>query len=322
MPYVTWLAAGEGTAFPVRLKTRLRAWWEGYDLSVLKPAAEAPPGAEIVGEVGTYIAPDASGEPVGNNGRPLWNADRVKVAETLWGNDFTSPGGIEHTMYLIKPLGIDPKMSILDMSAGLGGVARTIAKEYKAWVNGMEASPLMAGIAQERSLKEGMAKQAPIELYDPTHLELTKRYDGIFAKEAFFTVPDKDKLFDNITKAIKPGGQFLFTDYCVGPNTDPANPHLATWASREPVPPALWPVDRVVKALKTRKLDVRTNEDITELQKQLILTALNNFLIHLEAHKMDQATKIAVLDEIELWARRVMAFDHGLRVYRFYCMRH
>lgn len=323
MAYVTWLLPGEGTQFPVRLKTRLRAWWEGYDLSVLKPAAEAPPGAEIDvppgSESAAAPAPN-SGEVLGRDGRPLWCANRIQVAEALWGKDFLSPGGVEHTAYLVKPFGINPSMSILDLSAGLGGVVRTIAREYKAWVTGMEASPLLAGMAMERSEKEKMSKNAPILNYDPDKMELNKRYDGIFAKEAFFTVHEKDRLFDAIAGAIKPGGQFLFTDYCI--EDESVLPALQGWLSHEPMEPQLWTAKHYMTKLKQRKLDVRINEDMTSLQRQLILGALANFLNHLKAHALDRETKLIVLDEVELWARRMMAFDQGLRVYRFYCMKH
>lgn len=321
MPYVTWLRPGEGTEFPVRLKTRLRAWWEGYDLSVLKPMEgnEVAAAAEL--KAAPAVTPKDAPEQLDQFGRPLWTASRIKVAETLWGGDFTSPGGVEHTAMLVKPFGITSAMSILDMAAGLGGVARTIAKDYKAWVTGMEASPLLANIAQERSVKGGFAKSAPVEAYDPEHIKLTRRYDGIFAKEAFFTVRNKDQLFNNITQSLKPGGQLVFTDYCVE-HTDLNNPGLVSWMQKEPIPPTLWSVEQVIKALRARKLDVRTNEDMTLVQKQLILRSLGHFLQHLNAHTLDLETKKAVLDEVELWARRVKAFDSGLRVYRFYCMKH
>jgi hypothetical protein len=84
----------------------------------------------------------------------------------------------------------------------------------------------------------------------------------------------------------------------------------------------LWPARRLASALKARKLDVRISEDMTHLQRRLVLRALGHLLEHLDAHTMRPNTKLAVLDEVELWARRMGAFEAGLRVYRFYCMKH
>jgi len=318
MPVVTWLSPGEGVQSPVRFKTRLRAWWEGYDLSVLKRLIESGELTAADPELSEALL-DLGDEPLDNNGKPLWSAERVAVAEQIWGQDFLSPGGIEHTTYLVKPFGINPSMSILDLNAGLGGVARTIARDYKAWVTGLEPSPLLAKMGEERSIKEKLSKQAPVMHYDPDNIKLDKRYDGIFAKEAFFTFGNKEKLFDEIAAHIKENGQFLFTDYCI--EEPAALPKLDGWMQKEPVTPVLWGVGQIIKALKARKFDVRVQEDITPLQRQLILGSLGSFLHHLDAHKLNAPTKLAVLDEVELWARRMAAFDQGLKVYRFFSIR-
>lgn len=326
MSHIHWIMPGEGTKYPLRWKTRLRAWWEGYDVSVLKlslAAQQAEDAVDVIEEMPAVATDDAqaAAEPLSRLGRPLWTAGRIKVAETLWGQDFLSPGGIEHTVYLVKPFGITSSMSILDLSAGLGGVARTIAREYKAWVTGMEPSPMLAEMGMKRTVAEKMEKQAPVQAYDPDNLTLPRRFDGIFAKESFFTVEHKDKMFDTIAAALKDGGQLLFTDYCID-STSLASPAIQAWIQKEPVHPHLWSSEQIIKALKKRKLDVRTNEDITDLQRRLILQALGQFLEHLGTHTMDVETKLAVLDEVELWARRMAAFDAGLKVYRFYAMKH
>jgi SAM-dependent methyltransferase len=315
-----WLESGEGTERPLRLSSRLRAWWEGYDLSglVVRPQAVIPPEPPMEHPP---IETSLEGELLGRDGNPLWNSARVKIVEQLWGADFTSPGGVEQTIDLVKPFGINSKMSILDLSAGLGGVSRAIAEKYKAWVTGMEPSPFLAELGAERSLKKGLIKLAPITAYDPNNLILEKRYDGIFAKEAFFTVADKQLLFSKIAAALKPEGQFLMTDYGIS-NADLTNPQLVSWISSEPQEPHLWTMERTLNCLKSLKLDVRTNEDMTDLQRKLILASLGRFTQQLKSHSLDSATKKATIDEIELWARRMSAFDAGLRVFRFYCIKH
>lgn len=325
MTQVYWIPQGEGVTSPLSWKTKLRAWWEGYDLSVLKPGAateQAQAAVSVIEDMPVVSAVDtpASGEPQTRLGRPLWSAGRIKVAETLWGQDFLSPGGADHTMYLVKPFGITSAMSVLDLAAGLGGAVRTIAEQYKAWTTGLEPSPMLAELAQARSVAKKLEKQAPVQSYDQDNLNLTRRYDCIFAKENFFTVENKDKLFDAIAASLKENGQLIFTDYCLE-DASLEDPTLVRWMANEPVPPHLWNVQQIIRALKKRKLDVRTNENITDLQRRLILQALGRFLEHLETHAMDIETKLAVLDEVELWARRMAAFDAGLKVYRFYSMK-
>lgn len=301
---------------PVNLKTRLYAWWEGYDLSGLKrgkggEAADAAAPAKPAGK-----APD-----VGQNrwGKPLWNATRIEVAERLWGKGFSTPGGAEHISYLVKPMGLNPAMSALDLSAGLGGASRTMAQQFGCWVTGLESSPPLAKAGMERSHMAGLDKRAPIEAYDPENFNFPKRVDGIVYKEGLFTVRDKEQLFDGIEAALKPRGHLLITDYILGPK--PNRVVVAGWADKEPLEPNLWSLEQMQNAFAQRNLDLRIAEDITDTHRHLILTALQGFTQVLEQYALAHDTKVAVMDEIELWARRVAALDSGLRCYRFYALK-
>lgn len=299
----------------VNLKTRLHAWWEGYDLSGVKRRKAAEDAA-------TAAAPKkGKGPEVGENrwGKPLWNATRIEVAERLWGTGFSTPGGADHIAYLVKPMGLNPAMSALDLSAGLGGASRTMASQFGCWVTGLESSPPLAKEGMQRSHMAGLDKRAPIEAYDPEHFNFPKRVDAIVFKEGLFTVRDKDQLFDGMEAALKPRGHLLLTDYILGPK--PNRGVVAAWADKEPVEPNLWSLEQMQNAFTQRNLDLRINEDITDTHRHLILTALQGFTQYLEQYALAHETKVAVMDEIELWARRVTALDAGLRCYRFYALK-
>ncbi|HYG91796.1 MAG TPA: methyltransferase domain-containing protein [Azospirillum sp.] len=304
-----------GEAPHLSLKTRLYAWWEGYDLSGLKgrkgAADEAAAQARARGK-----APE-----VGQNrwGKPLWSATRIEVAERLWGKGFSTPGGADHITYLVKPMGLNPAMSALDLSAGLGGASRTMAAKFGCWVAGLEASPLLAKEGMERSHMAGLEKRAPIEAYDPEHFSFSKRVDAIIYKEGLFTVRDKDQLFDGIEMVLKPRGHLVLTDYIVDPKSN--REALAAWADKEPLEPNLWSLEQMQNAFAQRNLDLRIAEDITDTHRHLILTALQSFTQYLGQFSLAHETKVAVMDEIELWARRVAALDAGLRCYRFYALK-
>ncbi|WP_431855161.1 methyltransferase domain-containing protein [Azospirillum sp.] len=307
-----------GDAPPLNLKTRLYAWWEGYDLAGLKRRK----GEDAAGSAPASAAKSAGKPPeAGQNrwGKPLWSATRIEVAERLWGKGFSTPGGTEHISYLVKPMGLNPAMSALDLSAGLGGASRTMAQQFGCWVTGLEASPLLAKAGMERSHMAGLDKRAPIEGYDPECFSFPKRVDGIVYKEGLFTVRDKDQMFDGIEAALKPRGHLLITDYILGPK--PNRAMVAAWAEHEPQEPNLWSLEQMQNAFAQRNLDLRIAEDITDTHRHLILTALQGFTQVLEQYSLAHETKVAVMDEIELWARRVSALDNGLRCYRFYALK-
>lgn len=311
--------AGPGPALSI--KTRLKAWWEGYDLDALKRRSKDGAPAEDGGAAANAPPPSSAtpGPGVNRWGRPLWTANRIEVAEQIWGSGFNTPGGADQIPYLVRPLGLNPAMSVLDLSAGLGGTSRTMAGKYGCWVTGLEASPLLAKEGMQRSVKAGLAKQAPIEVYDPENFSYNRRVDAIVYKDSLFTVRNKDQLFDGMEVQLKPRGQMLLTDYILDGGANMAA--IMKWADKEPQEPNLWTREAMTNAFAQRNLDLRIAEDLTDTQRSLILTAIQRLVEHLEKHSMDHGTKLNVVDEVEFWVRRVAALDQGLRVYRFYAIK-
>lgn len=144
------------------LKTKFIAWWEGYDLSGRKRKRDKEEAKD---------AAEGDGDQAGLNrhGKPLWSASRIEVAEKIWGTGFVLPGGVELISTLIKPLGLNPAMTVLELGCGLGGATRCMAATG-CWVTGLEASPFLAEQGMLRSTKAGLAKQAPVQVYDPERL--------------------------------------------------------------------------------------------------------------------------------------------------------
>jgi cyclopropane fatty-acyl-phospholipid synthase-like methyltransferase len=303
---------GDNGGHGPNLKSRLHAWWEGYDLSGMKgKKAEAPPPPPPT---------EAQGPGVNRWGKPLWTATRIEVAEKLWGEGFNTPGGAEHIPYLVKPLGLNPAMSVLDLAAGLGGTSRTMAGKFGCWVTGLEASELLAKEGMVRSFKMGLEKKAPIETFNPEHFGYPKRVDAIVYKEGLFAVRDKDQMFDGMEIVLKPRGHLLITDYIAEPDKIGAKA-IQNWCDKEPMQPHLWNKDQMANAFAQRNLDLRISEDISDTHRHLILTAIQGLVEHLEKHQMDASTKMAVMEEVEMWVRRVAAIEAGMRVFRFYAIK-
>ncbi len=299
------------------LRFRLVCWWEGYDLDAYRHWAGARPGGDPAAAMDVE---SVAAQGLDRHGKPLWSATRIEVAEKLWGEGFVSPGGAEFIPELVKPLGLNPAMSVLDLHAELGGAARVMVSAFGTWITGLEPNPLLAAEGMDRSKKVGMGKQAPIAPYDPNEFKYGKRVDCIFAKELFFSVENKDKFLDALERALKPRGQFLFTDYVFIQNPGP-NAALDLWRSREPMVPHPWTVAQYENALRQRNLDLRVSEDVTEMHKGHIMAAIQTLYAFIEKHEVEAHTKQAVKAEVELWGARLAAIEAGLRLYRFYALK-
>ncbi len=311
---------GDGDSAEPSLKSRLVAWWEGYETPARKQKKADAKSAKLAKGSENSEAPAPAKPGMNRFGKPLWTASRLEVAEQIWGVGYSSPGGDEVIAHLAKPLGLNPAMTVIEIGCGLGGATRCIAKQFGSWVVGLEASPFLAEQGMLRSTKAGAAKQAAIQLFDPEDVKYAKRVDAVFSKEAFFTIRNKDGLFDRVQAMLKPRGQFLITDYVITPEGR-NHPIVKAWADREPLEPQLWTLEGAIDAFTQCNFDLRVQEDVTGPHLAQIMGGIRALTEHLEKHHLDKDTKINVLDEVETWAQRIAALQAGLRCYRFYALK-
>jgi cyclopropane fatty-acyl-phospholipid synthase-like methyltransferase len=292
-----------GAAQPLPLLARMRAW-VGWGKPAPPPAAPRP-ARDLTGELAPKIAP----------------LDRMTVAQWLWGAGFTMPGGAEFVLELVKPFGLTPAMSMLDLSAGLGGPARAIAEAFGTYVTGLERSPERARQAMELSVKANLAKRAPVTVYDPETVELRPNgFDCILGRGATYTVVEKERLLRVLFQSLKQRGQLLLNEFTID-NGAGGREELEAWAARESYPPHLWTIEQYTACLSGLGFDVRVVEDITKLYKSLILAGWSRMIDEIDLKAMSRQHKLTIIDEAELWMKRLAALQSGsLRVYRIYAL--
>lgn len=249
-----------------------------------------------------------------------WKADRVRVKEKIWGNGNVMPINNELVDKLIKPFGLTKDISVLDLAAGLGGLARKIATDFGSYVTGMEADADIAARGMDQSVNLGLAKRAEIIAYDPKTFVPDRHYDCIIMRELFFRVKDKAHFFKTALSCMKNKGQVSMTDYCLE-TKDRSNEAVAAWLNHdEGASPVS--MEDLTKVMGKMGFDVRTNEDLTEMYLHEILKRLALFAVFLKEHPPEESTKPLVLKEIEKWGLRASALQHGLKFYRFYALKH
>lgn len=291
-------------------RIRLKAWWDGYSVRLPK-LSKKPVKTEIKGH--DITAPEA---------RLPWDDPRISLVQAVWGDGFDRPGSREFVLELLKPVGLDPSMSVAVLDAGLGGAARSVSKAFDVWITGFEGEGKLAEVGNELSRIAGLAKKAPIHHTDADKPDLrTRGYDCIFAHESFFLVAEKEQMLEVVERALKPGGQLLFTDYVLADSRSDS-PALTAMLEKEPKSPALWSVYDYREALGDLELDIRISEDITPRITAMITEAWHAFMESARRSRDLQADGDLVIEEAELWTRRLKALEEGaLRVYRFHALK-
>ncbi|MSP89014.1 MAG: methyltransferase domain-containing protein [Alphaproteobacteria bacterium] len=249
-----------------------------------------------------------------------WAEDRIALMEQLWGADFISPGDLNYVLDLVKPIGINPSMHVLNLGAQLGGATRGVAERWGAWVVGLESSAELAAKAQKRSYTRGLGGKAQVKHYDPKSAALRPNaFNCAYAREAFFTVEGKERLFKAVATALKPSGQFMFTDYVI---SDPEAEGARAWIAHEPVAQHIWTQDKTMTCLEKSGFNIWFNDDLTDQHQGQILQGWSKLVSSLAPGSLPRMLVGLLVDEVELWARRIAAIQCGaLKLFRFYCVK-
>ncbi len=295
------------------LRERFRAWWEGDE--ILEPSKEPA----LAADAESALELELEHAERDKTPRQYWEPSRVSLVQDLWGQGFSSPGGRNHLLTMVNIFGLDPAMTVLDLGTGLGAAARFMCEKFGVWVTGFEADATLAEAAMALSVKAGMGEKVPINVFDPKAFEhKAKSVDCVFSKEFLFTVANKPKFLKAVENLLKLKGQFLFTDYML------ARPHLKSpvleeWMLHEPLKPHPWALEDYQDALTTLRLDVRVTEDVTENFRAMVIKGWADYTQSTRRGSIGEEAAPALVDEVELWARRIQAIDSGdLKVCRIH----
>lgn len=247
--------------------------------------------------------------------------DRFDVRQWLWGAGFVIPGDAEHVLGLVKPLGLTPAMSMLDVAARMGGPARTIAEAFGTYVTGLERDPELARRGMAMSVASGMSKRAAISAIDPESFELRHGlYDCVFGRQATYAVTDKERFLRVLVQGLKPRGQLLLTELVI--DRDAAgDQELADWMMQQTIPPSLWSLGQYTDCLTSLGFEMRVAEDMTATYRGEILKGWRRLIRRVNLRRLPRGDLSTVVDEAERWMRTILALDSGrLKVYRLYAL--
>lgn len=145
----------------------------------------------------------------------------INRLEILWGEGFLSPGGADEVKLVLKDIDLNNK-SILDIGCGTGGVEVVLAGEFDIdRVTGIDVEPQLVERTQKLVDKKGLSAKVEVELVDPGPLDFANNeFDIVFSKDSMIHIPDKNAIFSEILRVLKPGGVFAASDWLVGENAD------------------------------------------------------------------------------------------------------
>lgn len=296
------------------LRTKLHAWWEGYRLPAEgkpKVAGSAAPAATAKSKPAVVEA--AKPAPP----KDFWSPERILVAQLIWGDGFSFPGGGDFAADLAASLIVDKRSTVMDLGCGLGGGTRAIVERFGSTAHGFDLSPEQAKAGDAMSAKQGLDLRAPIAALDLENPDWKPRfYDAALLRNVVSLVTDKSALVRRAGESLKPGGRFLLIDWALSED-ETQGAAFASYIEGEPRPPYLGTVAQLTFLIESLGYTVRRSEDYTKDFRPVVLEGWRRIDTIVAKGMLNATEGKALMREAELWARRIAAIDAGeLRVAR------
>jgi phosphoethanolamine N-methyltransferase len=138
----------------------------------------------------------------------------VAKLELLWGEGFLSPGGPAETAKILDGTDLGG-LEVLDIGCGIGGVDLLLARDYgAASVTGIDIEEPLVMRSRARAETAGLSDRLTFQLVAPGPLPFADAaFDAVFSKDSMIHIPDKEALYGEVFRVLRPAGLFLASDW-------------------------------------------------------------------------------------------------------------
>jgi phosphoethanolamine N-methyltransferase len=154
----------------------------------------------------------------------------VALLELVWGEGYMSPGGPEEIRKIVDGVALKGK-DVLDLGCGTGGITRFLAETYApASIVGVDVD---AGLIERAKKRAGAAAGLGFRTVTPGPLPFAEAaFDVVFSKDAMVHIADKEALFAELFRVLRPGGAVAAGDWMCGGDGAPS-PEMAYYLEAE-----------------------------------------------------------------------------------------
>ena len=146
------------------------------------------------------------------------------TADRLAGLDQFHFGGLAATIEVARRAKVAEGARVLDAGSGLGGPSRYLAETFACDVTGVDLAPDYVAIAQLLADRAGLADRVRYEAADVARLPFDgASFDLIWTQHVVMNIRDRDGLYREFRRVLKPGGKLAFYDVLAVEGAEPAH---------------------------------------------------------------------------------------------------
>ncbi len=142
-----------------------------------------------------------------------YSPEYIEALEIAYGSSYMSEGQAEGIAALFHGVDLEAK-ALLDIGSGLGGAALWLAKAHNVKVSGLECNPELVHLSSQRTPPE-LQDRVSFHNYEqaPFFPFPNQSFDVVYSKGVITHIPDKDTLFQEIKRVLKPDGKVIIVDW-------------------------------------------------------------------------------------------------------------
>lgn len=167
---------------------------------------------------------------------------------------------------------VETGVEVLDVGCGLGGSCRYLAASHRCYVTGLDLTDEYCRVATMLSERMGLGEQTEFRCGSALEMPFPdESFDLVWTEHVQMNVRDKERLFAEIVRVLKPGGRFAFHDVFAGPAGSAHFP--VPWAGDGSISFLMDP-EELRLVLQLEELEPLLWEDVTEESRRWLDASL------------------------------------------------
>ena len=153
-----------------------------------------------------------------------YDDEHIGFLEALWGEGYLSPGGPVEIREVLRDVDLRGAR-VLDLGCGSGGITLALARDHGAGeVIGVDVEAPVLEHARKRAASDGLTDRVEFIQIPPGKLPFPDEdFDIVFSKDAMVHIADKEGLFADLFRLLRPGGCLAASDWLISHDDEPSD---------------------------------------------------------------------------------------------------